>query len=652
MLKNNIIPQRFILLILKLVVVNNLNAGIADSLEQLLPNLRGAEKVDVLNKLAHSYRVTEQGKTIEYGNQAMKLAEEIKYEKGAADALHNIGDAYYFISDYKTAIEYLQQSLDVYEKLNESIGVRQVRNKIATNYRMLGQFHEALTHFFEMLRLSEAASDTLWIAELSNNIGGIYRLLGEPDKALNYYQRFYDLSHLTNNLRGISRASNNLANIYFNNKQFDKALEFYQKSLEIDIKLGSQDEIARSYNNLAGLYFEIPDYIKAIDFIRKSLEISERINNKWLQANSHLMLGRIYEAQKQTGKARESYERALALSYETGSMIQVNELLSVLVSISKKTEDFRKATDYYTELLKIRDSLHREQTKILVSEIEAKYESERKQQEIESLIQENKIQELKINESRFITYSLAGFTFAILIITLLLIQRFRQHTKQKSADLEQKLFRIQMNPHFIFNSLNAIQGFIYKQDPPEAGKYLSSFARLIRLVLNNSKEEFITLENEIRTLDYYLQLQRLRFDNKFDYSFEVDPAINTELIKVPPMLAQPFIENSIEHGIQHITNKGNIKISFKLSGDHIVFQVEDNGIGINKSRIINANRNDQHESLALSIAEERLRLLNRKHPQKIELNIREINPENNEEKGTLITFNIPYKSIKGTKSPF
>jgi tetratricopeptide (TPR) repeat protein len=647
MSKTHTMPQRFILSMLTFFIVNSSSASIADSLEKILPDLHGIEKVDVLNRLALSYRVTKQEKTFEFGKQAIELSGRLKYEKGAADALHNIGDAYYYISNYAMAIDYLKQSLEIYQKLDDAETTQRIRNKIATNYRMIGKYHDALTFYFELLRFNEAANDTLWIAHLSNNIGGIYRLLGDYDKALYHYQRFYDLCLITNDLAGLSKASNNLAHIYRHNKDVDRALEFYQKSLDIDLKLNNPDEVARSYNNLASIYYkDMLDYEKATELTHRSIEISTQLNNKWLQTNSYLILGQIYMAKEQFDQAEEPLEIALALSLEIGSMTLVNNVLTLLSANSKEKRDFRKATDYYTELLTVRDSIHKEQTKVLVSEIEAKYEFEKKQQEIESLIQENRIQELKLSESRFVTYSLAGLTFAILIITLLLIQRYRQHTRQKSADLEQKLFRIQMNPHFIFNSLNAIQGFIYKQDPPEAGKYLSSFARLIRLVLNNSREEFITLENEIRTLDYYLQLQRLRFDNKFDYSFDVDAAINTELIMIPPMLAQPFIENSIEHGIQHITTKGNIKISFKLSGKQIVFQVEDNGIGVNQSRIINANRTDQHESIALSIAEERLKLLNRKHPQKIELNIREINPENSEGKGTLITFNIPYQSIK------
>jgi LytS/YehU family sensor histidine kinase len=384
---------------------------------------------------------------------------------------------------------------------------------------------------------------------------------------------------------------------------------------------------------------------EALDYFNKALAINRKINNVHSQAISLSFIGDIFEHLNQLYKAANSHEEALKLIEKTNNFESKGKTLGSLARIYNAMGDYKKASQYYADLINLQDSIHSQRLKAVISEIDAKYESEKKIQHIEQLKQENEIQELKLNESRIITYSFAALSFSVLVIALLLIQRYRIQTKQKNSELEQKLFRIQMNPHFIFNALNAIQSFTYKNDPLKAGKYLSNFSRLIRLVLNNSREEFITLDAEIRTLDYYLQLQRLRFNNKFDYSFNIDPLLHPEIILVPPMLAQPFIENSIEHGIQHITTKGNIRISFTLLDDWIRFEIEDNGIGIYHSRILNTEKSEKHESLALSITEERLKVLNRSNPKKIELLVRELNHENDESKGTSIIFSIPYRTM-------
>jgi sensor histidine kinase YesM len=316
-----------------------------------------------------------------------------------------------------------------------------------------------------------------------------------------------------------------------------------------------------------------------------------------------------------------------------------------MIATSTEAGNYEKAIRYYDERSQIKDSIHNQHLQAVVSEIEAKYELEKKTGEIEKLTQENLIKELKLNEERYLRYGFGGLTFAAVIIALLLIQRNRLITREKNMELEQKLFRTQMNPHFIYNALFAIQGYVYKSDPQEAGRYISDFARLIRLVLINSREEFISLESEVNTLEYYLHLQRLRFDNKFDYHIDIDPAIKSEMIMVPPMLAQPFIENSVEHGIQQLSSRGKINISFRLADNWIHFIIEDNGIGINRSKADKASQEVKHESLALSITEERLKLLNHNKQHKINLNIVELTNENNEVSGTSITFHIPYRTM-------
>jgi sensor histidine kinase YesM len=199
-----------------------------------------------------------------------------------------------------------------------------------------------------------------------------------------------------------------------------------------------------------------------------------------------------------------------------------------------------------------------------------------------------------------------------------------------------------MNPHFVFNSLTAIQSYIFRNDPYLAGKYLANFSKLVRLILENSRKDLIPISKEVETLTHYLELQGLRFEKKFEYSIYIDPDIDVEHQTIPPMLAQPFIENAIEHGVIHLSEKGIIKISFCLSSSSIILEVEDNGVGYEKSSQINQKNKKDHESLAIRITNERLQNLKKVYRRQVKMEIKDLSQGSTiEEHGTLIRFTIP-----------
>ena len=228
-------------------------------------------------------------------------------------------------------------------------------------------------------------------------------------------------------------------------------------------------------------------------------------------------------------------------------------------------------------------------------------------------------------------------TFAVLMVFRQ--QRRRNKLREELLEMQQRLLRTQMNPHFIFNSLLSIQNFIYKNEPGQAGKYLSRFAKLIRLILRSSRKEVITLEEEIEFLNYYLALQKLRFKKRFDYQFDIDEKIRQEQVYIPPMLAQPFIENAIEHGLKDISHEGIIQIRFFMENSYLVFEVEDNGVGIYRSEREKSLTEGNHESLGQQITYDRLRLLNKKN-KKVSYSADEIRDEKGNVKGTKIQFRI------------
>lgn len=229
---------------------------------------------------------------------------------------------------------------------------------------------------------------------------------------------------------------------------------------------------------------------------------------------------------------------------------------------------------------------------------------------------------------------------SVLFFVILLLSTAKD--KKKIAELEQRILLSQMNPHFVFNSLTAIQSYIFRNEPYMAGKYLASFSKLVRLILENSRQQYIPISKEMDTLSYYLELQALRFEEKFDFKIDIDEDIDLEHHLIPPMLAQPFIENAIEHGIIHMSNKGSITITFVLSGPSIILEVEDNGIGIEKSLEKTDTKRANHQSLATKITKERIKNIRGAKGQRINLEIIDLSTlPNLGKRGTLVRFTIP-----------
>ena len=277
-----------------------------------------------------------------------------------------------------------------------------------------------------------------------------------------------------------------------------------------------------------------------------------------------------------------------------------------------------------------------------MADLQTKFETEKKEAEIEILAGKLQVQSLKLKNSRNIMLSLIGIFILSVLLAWLIFRQNKLKTERMAIQLEQKLLRSQMNPHFIFNSLTTIESFIYEKQPKEAGRYLSDFARLMRLILENSSEESIPLIKEIKTLEYYLQLQKLRLDGNLTYSIRTKGIEDVESINIPPMLTQPFIENSIEHGIKGIASDGHIDIEFELINDDTLrIQVTDNGIGINSALQNNSESMYKHKSMAVQITKERLLVLNKSKKQKVTFAISDISDENNLQSGTKVVFTIP-----------
>jgi LytS/YehU family sensor histidine kinase len=257
------------------------------------------------------------------------------------------------------------------------------------------------------------------------------------------------------------------------------------------------------------------------------------------------------------------------------------------------------------------------------------------------LSQQSKMQNLKIRESNLQLLGVLLVTFLLLAIAFLFLRQNKMNALNAKLEMNQKLLRSQMNPHFIFNAMVGIQSNIYKDEPELAANYLSSIAHLTRSIIENSKEDFVLLEKEIATLKHYLILQELRFQGKFTFTIETDPQMETEDIILPPMLLQPFIENAIVHGVIPKTDgTGLIQVHFQQTGNQMIIEITDNGVGREKSQ--DATRSTEaHLSVATTITTERLAILNRKSKKAYSFQIIDLKDANAAATGTKTIFTLP-----------
>jgi ligand-binding sensor domain-containing protein len=236
---------------------------------------------------------------------------------------------------------------------------------------------------------------------------------------------------------------------------------------------------------------------------------------------------------------------------------------------------------------------------------------------------------------------LAGVTLLFLTFAWIVRRReARSALDRRILESEQKALRAQINPHFIFNAMNSIQFFITENDKYHAGIYLSRFSKLMRRILDNSKKNWVTMEEELAAIRHYLDLERLRFDDQFDYAIEVDDSIDIFETELPSMITQPFLENAIWHGLMPARRKGTLKVDFFPEGEDVVCRILDNGIGRGEASKIRRSRKG-HRSTGIQNVEERLHLLNQQFNTHISVEIEDLFDSAGKSAGTQVWFRFP-----------
>ena len=655
--------------------IKNINV---DSLQDILPELNATERIDALNKIALSASLNNTDSSIFIASRAIMMAEEIEYQKGIADGHYTLGYVYYMLDSLKLSVIHYLNSLRIYEQLPPCIEMGNTLKHLSILNWLVGRTDKAIDYNRQEIQLYNKLEVPLtyeWGTVI--NIAYLFDGINRYDSIYHYCEKAFDVARKHNDTNYIAFTYTNLFafNLHHaqaisdNSEKLDQCISLGLKALSFNDQI-KIDRTIRAiwqmflYMNLATAYIELGSeesintalgYMKRVESIHDTTDFnySDIIGLYKLRAALKSRSGEYEDAVMCYEMGLEEYNinypgYDLISKYDQilFGIINKKSIQSVYDSLSKNYErlgNFRKALEFHVLSDEIEAEIFQEDKKNTISLLEADSENEKIENQITILEQDKQINELKINQSRYINIGVIALFVISVFIGVLYIRQVRYKNEYKSNILEQKLLRMQMNPHFIFNALSSIHNLVIKNNAEKASDYLINFSQLLRTSLESTTEDYMVLEDEISIIKSYLELQRLRHDYKFDFVIEVDREINPENTIIPPMLIQPFIENSIEHGIKHKPGKGHVNIKFIVDAKKVICEIDDDGIGREKARS-SIYEFEKHKSLATGIIQERIKILNKKFHKRIRLDIIDKYSDTQQALGTMVRLELPFMS--------
>jgi hypothetical protein len=400
-------------------------------------------------------------------------------------------------------------------------------------------------------------------------------------------------------LAAIEQTKEEVANTLRDQGRLDDEAAVRSQAIEFNLDNKSFAAVTKDKVELSRILEAKGETTKALKELLDAAAIADTIDDPKEQANAYLSLAGLYEKNGQNNNALGAYRRYSQAVKK--SEVRANQEMEQRSRLIKKQSDI----DQLSEELYIDRS-------------------------------EGNAQKAIIARQQIIIFSLVAIVLLI-GVTSAFIYRSAQSSKRANQLLALKSLRSQMNPHFIFNALNSVNHFIAQQDERTANRFLSEFSQLMRLVLENSQEDFITLQKEQEILGLYMKLEHYRFRDKFNYEIDIDESINAESVLVPPMLIQPYLENAVWHGLRYRDSIGFLKLSMARSNGSLMVTITDNGIGRQKSTELKTENQKKHKSTGLKNIKERLEILNHVYRTHYQVNVSD-GPGG---EGTVVEIRIP-----------
>ncbi len=593
-----------------------------------------------------------------YANRRNKFTEEDyyklyerslkkKYIIGQLFAANSLGSFFRKKSDNKKSIKYHKEAL----KLSKAIKNLDVEllslNMIGVAYRRQGDVRNALNYHQTALTMARrikkpSISNKKSISISENSIGNIYLALRQYDLALQQFEKSIQIQKELQDKRGLAINYQNIGFAQENLLLLDEALENYKKALKFDEEIDSKVGKIICENSIASVHIKKRNYEKALGVMEGVLPEAIDYSNKYYLARTYNNLGCAQLKVEKYKEAEETLKEGLRIS--SGFENKKNEIRSLylLSELYENTEDLQKSHNFYKQASQLEKKTLDEKNISYVSNLISKHNMQSKRNEIDYLESQSKIESLLFLKNRNILI-ITLITIALLSIALYSIYRQKLINNDKTVLLlEQQALQTQMNPHFLFNALNSIKLYIINNDQKQAVYYLNKFSKLIRNILDVSKVKEVSLKEEIATMGLYMSIENIRFSNEIKYSVDVDPDLNTDTIKVPPLILQPFIENAIWHGLSSKEeNKEIILSASKVSENIVEVTIADNGIGRSAAAKIKEGKSLKRKSVGIELTKERLKTFSDDYEEEFELVYHDLKNEDNTPAGTKVSIKIP-----------
>ena len=670
-----------------------------DSLKKVLPKLKDTARIDCLLELGFQYFFTpEKDSIIHYTQVAYEESKKINYIHGiAVSFVRRSGIANCTQNDYPQTERYAREALtwfgltsnkkELYvaywllgraltnqSRYDEALANIQLAYQLAKKdgdrewigpaletmtdiYRDRGDYVKLLESQQELVKYDRISGDSdyysfheLWV------LGLMYRLLEEYTTALPFWRRLFLIR-----MNGFGWSWNQMeyAELLTYANEPDSALYYYNKfdSAKADIK-----DLRFFLISKGEYYLYLKQYNTALPYFAKGLFYHQQLNDRRQINRTLIDLAKTYEALHRNDSAIYYARQGLAMALQTKAKPLVRDGYEILYSVYDGLQQQDSAYVYYKTYIKQKEAVMNDQTRGKL----AAFDYEHK---IEILDKEKQLQRQQLvqtaQQRKLLLFGIAGILLLGFIVIRnfflkrknetsrrrlaeqeLLLQRSeaaRTETalQQKASELEMQALRAQMNPHFIFNSLNSINRFILQNDKLQASEYLTKFSKLVRLILQNSQSTLIPLESELEALELYLELEALRFNHHFGYKINVEDNLDASVVKVPPLIIQPYAENAIWHGFMHKEEKGYLEIEIVQQEEELLCKITDNGIGRKKAMELKSISAPAHKSMGMRITADRIAILQQKKQRDSYFSVNDLVLPDGSVAGTEVLLKIP-----------
>lgn len=596
----------------------------ADSAVQLSEKLNLADKKaqSLNNKGVNYWALGEDQKALEIYREVLDFHTENANQRRIATTLNNLALIEYNQGDYRNAIVHHEEATAIFESLGMRKNVINSLSNSGVVMLALADYPKALQYFLNADKKT-IDEDSLEKANISMNLGLIYKNLQELPLAQEHYEKSKEIYLALGNATGLSNVHSNLGNMYHIRGEYDRAMQHFEEAILINQRIGNKRKEASDYINLARLQRELQNYEDAEKNIHLSKDIYSSLNDTYNLSHVLLEEAENLHSMAKYRKISPDYNKilklrkaALLFAQTNGSKLRLQESHLAISETEEAMGRYGNSLSHYKLYIQYRDSIGSEDIKKDIIQQRLAFDAEKK----EALLTQGFEMEKDILRAEKLNEQYAKTSLGIVLLLLLssgtvFFWLYKKKTaaeeKQKKADfhsrlkeVELKALRAQMNPHFIFNSLNSISNYMLKHQMDEAEAYLQDFSGLIRLILDYSQKTEVSLNEEIYLLEGYVRLESKRIKKNISLITDIAEDIDPEHCMVPPLIFQPLVENSIWHGISNTPSEGKIIIRIsKTRQDLLECLIEDNG----KQASVKIASN--HRSRGLDIVRERVSLL-------------------------------------------